>query len=125
MNIRTYTASDESSLFALLSSEGDEWKDYLTDDGATKFKRTLERSLTFVAYEGETLCGYSRSVVDGEFHIYVCDLLVHKQSRGKGIGKQLMECIYEDYPEHTVFVLSDVDDYYQKLGYEKEGTCSR
>jgi hypothetical protein len=33
-----------------------------------------------------------------------------------------MECIYEDYPEQIVYVMSDVDKYYDKLGYRCEGS---
>lgn len=33
-----------------------------------------------------------------------------------------MECICSDYPEHIVYVMSDVDGYYEKLGYKKEGS---
>jgi len=33
-----------------------------------------------------------------------------------------MECIYEDYPDRIVFVMSDIDEYYKKLGYKREGS---
>ena len=33
-----------------------------------------------------------------------------------------MKCIYEDYPERIVFVMSDIDEYYKKLGYKREGS---
>jgi hypothetical protein len=33
-----------------------------------------------------------------------------------------MECIVKDHPERTVYVMSDVDPYYQKLGYPREGS---
>jgi len=105
-----------------MSAEAEEWEDYITEEGTQKFKRTLESSLVYVAYEDDMLCGFSRSIIDGEFFIYVCDLLVDKSCRGRGMGRQLMECICDVYPGHTVLVISDVDAYYQKLGYEKEGS---
>jgi GNAT superfamily N-acetyltransferase len=51
------------------------------------------------------------------FYIYVCDLLVTAKYRGRDIGRKLMEQLTTDYPNQTVFVMSDVDEYYQKLGY--------
>ena len=33
-----------------------------------------------------------------------------------------MECIYTDYPNHIVYVMSDVDEYYKKLGFKREGS---
>ncbi|GAK06167.1 hypothetical protein JCM19037_4744 [Geomicrobium sp. JCM 19037] len=122
LNLRRYGKQDENDLFQLIESEGEEWNDYLTEEGRENYKKTLAGSLTLLAYEGEELCGYSRSIVDGEFHVYVCDLLVHQEKRGNGYGEKLMAAIYEKYPNHTVFVMSDVDEYYEKLGYRKEGT---
>lgn len=122
MHIRKYNQSDEKKLFQLMASEGEEWEDYITEAGTLKFKRTLESSLVYVAYENNTLCGFSRAIRDGEFFIYVCDLLVHHHYRGRGIGRKLMEVLCETYPGHTVLVMSDADGYYEKLGYEKEGS---
>jgi len=42
--------------------------------------------------------------------------------RGKQIGKMLMECIAKDYTEHILYVMSGVNEYYEKLGYRREGT---
>ena len=75
-----------------------------------------------MAYEGDRLCGYSRSINDCNFYVYVCDLLVMPLHRGRKIGRKLMECIYNDYPNHIVYVMSDVDEYYKKLGYKREGS---
>jgi hypothetical protein len=33
-----------------------------------------------------------------------------------------MEQVCKEYPEQTVYVMSDVDPYYEKQGYQKEGT---
>lgn len=31
-----------------------------------------------------------------------------------------MECIYEDCPEQIEYVMSDVDEYYEKHGFRRE-----
>ncbi|MFS0788190.1 GNAT family N-acetyltransferase [Shouchella sp. 1P09AA] len=122
MNIYTYTPTMEQDLFALIASEGEEWHEYLYNGGKEKYLQTLASSITLVAYEEGKLIGYARAIVDGAFHVYVCDLLVHKQARGHKIGRKLMTDFYERYPSHVVLVMSDVDMYYEKLGYQKEGT---
>ena len=33
-----------------------------------------------------------------------------------------MDCILTDFPEIDVYVMSDVDQYYKKLSYEKDDT---
>ncbi len=123
MEIRRYRRlDDEEKLMKLLSDEGEDWSCYTTGTAAEKYRAALEASITYVAYEGETLCGYSRSINDCGFYIYVCDLLVAPAHRGKAIGRKLMECIYDEYPDCVVYVMSDVDVYYTKLGYRREGS---
>lgn len=123
MEIRGYNkAQDEGKLMCMIKSRGEEWACYSADDVSDKYREALEKSITYVAYEGDVLCGYSRSVDDCGFYVYVCDLLVVPEYRGKDIGRKLMECIYKDYPDSIVYVMSDVDGYYKKQGYEREGT---
>ena len=53
---------------------------------------------------------------------YIYDLLVKPSCRGAGLGRLLMEKVCSENSESTVYVMSDVDIYYQKLGYHKEGS---
>ena len=119
IEIRKYDSTkDYDDLMAVIKSEGEEWKDYLN----SKYQLALDRSITYVACADKNLCGYSRSINDNGIFIWVIDLLVDENYRGHSIGKMLMECLLTDYPDQDVYVLSDVDDYYHKLGYQKEGT---
>lgn len=117
--IRLYEpVRDCENLLQLIQSEGQEWEDYLNP----KYRTSLERSITYVAVVEDELCGYLRSMNDPGFFVWVLDLLVHKDYRGHAIGRKLMERVSIDFPDQDVFVMSDVDPYYEKLGYEKEGT---
>lgn len=122
MDIRLYTAQDENGMHALLLSEGDDWSCYSADTAFKKYKRALKSSLVYVAYEGATLCGYVRCRNDDGFGIYVYDLLVNKPFRGRSIGRLLMERVCADFPSDTVYVMSGVDGYYEKLDYPREGS---
>lgn len=123
MDIRVYSeADDEDKVMKIIENEGEEWQCYSSDNNSEKYRTALKNSITYVAYEGNVLCGYSRSINDCGFYIYVCDLLVTAGHRGKNIGRKLMECIYADYPNQIVYVMSDVDEYYNKLGYKREGS---
>ncbi|SHE79359.1 GNAT family N-acetyltransferase [Alkalibacter saccharofermentans] len=123
MEIRKYIKEqDEERLMRLIASEGEEWECYTGEDVAEKYRKALNASITYVAYQEGILCGYSRSIDDCGFYIYVCDLLVDRNHRGKNIGRKLMESIYLDYPDKIVYVMSDVDGYYEKQGYRREGS---
>jgi GNAT superfamily N-acetyltransferase len=121
MFIRKYIkTTDELQLMKMIDDE-DGW-DYASKSMAKKYAIALESSITYVASEGDVLCGYSRSLDDCGFYIYVCDLLVRPDYRGKDIGRKLMECLYKDYPNHVVYVMSDVDGYYEKVDFKRVGS---
>lgn len=119
---RYHPERDEDGVMRLMEEEGEEWACYTVGANADKYRRSLELSLTFVAYSNDILCGFVRCLEDHGFYIYVCDLLVGPAFRGRGIGRSLMEAVYGDFPEQIAYVMSDVDPYYEKLGYHREGS---
>ena len=122
MQIRPYKTTDEDALFDLMQREGEEWADYWDDEsGRQRYVQALaDATATYVVIEDDALCGFVRCI--GSFTIYVDDLLVDKTYRGRNFGRLLMERVFTDFPEHEVYVMSDVDEYYSKLGYAKAGT---
>jgi GNAT superfamily N-acetyltransferase len=125
MDIRRYTKEDAEPLMELIQAEGEDWACYSAPGAASKYIRMLGDSITHVAEEGGRLLGYARSIADGSLYIFICDLLVDKRSRGRGIGRALMERVCADYPDHTVYVMSGADEYYAKQGYIREGSIFR
>jgi len=119
MEIKKYSKDYESLLFDLLVDEGEEWSAYHGPAGRAKYIRTLESSITYIACDGNLVCGYARCREDDGFGVYVFDLLVRKTYRGKQIGKSLMERVCQDFPNQPVYVMSDIDPYYEKLGYRR------
>lgn len=123
MRIRAYNKKeDEEKLMKIIEAEGKEWNCYTNASVSEKYRLDLNNSITYVAYDGDSLYGFSRSIEDNGFYVYVYDLLVKPAARKRNIGRKLMECIYTDYPNHIVYVLSDVDEYYKKQGYKREGS---
>ncbi len=59
---------------------------------------------------------------DYGFGLYVYDLLVHKNFRGKQYGKKLLTHLKAQFSVIPVYVLSDVDEYYHKQDYQKIGS---
>lgn len=70
MEIKRYNPElDEEKLLKILKDEGEEWACYSADDVSEKYKQALIKSITYVAYEDNVLCGFSRSINDNGFYI--------------------------------------------------------
>ncbi len=120
LEIKRYNKIDDAvNLYKLIKNEGNEWIDYW---GSEKYKRALDNSIVYVAYDGDVLCGYVRCKDDDGFGIYIYDLLVDKSHRGNKYGFMLMQKICDTFPDNTVYVMSDVDLYYEKQGFKREGS---
>ncbi|MCL2668739.1 MAG: GNAT family N-acetyltransferase [Micrococcales bacterium] len=120
--VRRYRPDDDDQLYALLEREGAEWKDYWHGGGWARYQRALTSSVVFVLVADDELCGYVRCRDDDGFGVYVHDLLVDRAHRGKHHGRALLDHVCAHWPDETVYVMSDVDPYYEKLGYSKEGS---
>lgn len=119
-NILKYQIKHERELISLLGEEPD-WSSFLGDDAIDKFKSALLESETFLCQSEGSICGYLRALVDG-FGIYISELYVSPQHRGAGFGAELLERIKQEYPKQDVYVLSDEDAYYEKLGFQRVGS---
>lgn len=121
IQIEKYNKSrHESQILQIIKKEPD-WE-YADEKYVDEYKLALESSITYVACKGDTVCGYSRSLNDHEMYIFVCDLLVDPAYRGQSLGRKLSEIIYQDYAVDEVYVMSDIDPYYEKLDYKHEGS---
>lgn len=122
IKIRPYRKRQDTKLLDLLLSEGSEWAEYTAPNKRDLYLLNCEKSFTYLLYEDEEVIGYIRALEDYSYYMYVCDLLVRKDKRGQGYGKLLMDHIQKEFPNLTVLVMSDVDEYYTKLGYQKIGS---
>ncbi|OPZ62980.1 MAG: Acetyltransferase (GNAT) family protein [Firmicutes bacterium ADurb.Bin506] len=122
MVVRRYSRADEELLFDMLKDEGDDWLEYHGAEGRERYERALESSVTYVVFDGSILCGYARCREDDGFGVYVYDLLVRRSYRGRQLGRMLMERVAADFADQTTYVMSDVDPYYEQLGYQRVGS---
>ena len=122
MEIKPYHNHDFPNLFGLLVNEGEDWADYWRGEGHRQYQKVMSECIGYLAMDENECIGYLRARQDGVYGIYIYDLLVRGDHRGKQIGKQLMEAVKQAHPNQVVYVMSDVDLYYEKLGYLKEGS---
>lgn len=122
MTIKKYSSEDEINLITLIKSEGEDWSDYTSELGRFNYIRTIETSIVYVIYESNEIIAFIRCKEDNGFGIYVYDLLVRQDKRGNKLGLLLIEKVKNDYPEQSIYIMSDVDEYYIKCGYKKIGS---
>lgn len=71
---------------------------------------------------GETV-GMARIVGDRGVVYYICDMVVHPDHQGQGLGTRLMDALMAYIDEHApetayVNLVADVDGFYEQWGFE-------
>ncbi len=120
MKIKIYDESCYNDFLDLVLSD-DDFMEYSTTK-KEDYKKALEESVVFLAYDESICIGYIRVKKDRSFGVYVYDLLIRKSHRGHKHGKKLLDHVSISFPDQTIYVMSDEDTYYEQLGYEKIGS---
>ena len=83
--------------------------------------RYVQFSLVFGVYDGQKQVGLARIVSDYTTFAWLCDVFIHEDYRGKGIGKWLMETILA-HPDlqglrRIMLATNDAHGLYAKYGF--------
>ncbi len=83
-------------------------------------RKSIENSLCFGVFEGETQVGFSRLVTDYATFGWLCDVFILPTHRNHGLGKWMVQCVM-DHPDVKILrriILSsrDAQEFYQKAG---------
>ena len=86
-----------------------------------KLERALAHSLVFGLYDGSRQIGLARIISDFAIFAYLCDLIIHEDYRGQGLGKWLLESIHS-YPDlqglrRWTLVTRDAHGLYTQFGW--------
>jgi len=98
------------------------WDLFTNERSLDNYKKSLDKSITYVCYENGAFCGYLRALLDDGFAIYISELFVVPEWRGRAVGRSLITKVKTNYRHLTVYALSDEDTYYEKLGYRSIGS---
>jgi len=84
-------------------------------------ERALKNSLVFGVYEGSRQIGVARVISDYSIFAYLCDVFIHEDYRGHGLGKWLMQTIFS-HPDlkdirRWVLVTNDAHGLYKQYGF--------
>lgn len=102
----TYKEFGNSFVEQVMSIYHDEGWTVYSESEAAKVMRAFDKSLFILgAFEQEKLLGFIRCTGDGEFNVYVTDLIVDKSYRKQGIGKTLFKMAMERFKNIENFTL--------------------
>ena len=78
------------------------------------------------AYHGSLLIGAGRGLADGKDTSYLCDIAVHPEYQGHGVGKAIVQNLVRLSEGHRKIILyanPGVEGFYAKLGFKKMNTA--
>jgi GNAT superfamily N-acetyltransferase len=86
-----------------------------------QLERALAHSLVFGLYNGVHQIGLARVISDYSIFAYLCDVIIHENYRGQGLGKWLMSAVH-NYPDlvnvrRWMLVTNDAHGLYEQFGY--------
>ena len=77
-------------------------------------------------YDSESLIAAGRALADGIDCSYICDVAVHPEYQGQGLGKQVVTKLVEFSKNHRKIILyaaSGTEPFYLKLGFKRMTTA--
>lgn len=85
--------------------------------------KAFANSMVFGVYEGQKQIGIARVVTDFSVFAYLCDVFIHENYRGHGLGKWLMQTVTEHpdlkHVRRFMLVTSDAHGLYQQFGFSQ------
>ena len=99
----------------------------LGDKSPDKLELVFNNSMfKYFVYDGEKLVGVGRALADGFDCSYICDIAIHPDYQGQGLGKAIIEKLVEDSKEHQKILLYAVptkESFYAKFGFSHMKTA--
>lgn len=83
-------------------------------------EEAFKNSYYILAYAGKQLIGFARALSDRHFYTGIYDVVVTPEFQGKGIAKEMMNKLVEEF-KGTYFFLTYTDgnrEFYEKCGFQ-------
>ena len=81
---------------------------------------------TYFVYDADILIGVGRALADGVDCSYICDVAIHPDYQGIGIGREVISRLVEASKHHKKIILYAVpgkEAFYAKFGFKKMKTA--
>ena len=97
--------------------------DKKTDDLQKAFGNSMYKCFVF---EGAQLVGVGRTLADGVDCAYICDVAVHPEYQGTGIGKSIIKklmSLSEGHKKIILYANPGKEGFYKTLGFKRMSTA--
>ena len=121
MIIRPASTNDFQAIYALYQTE--KWMSFTEEKVTSLFSTKLSHYV--VVEENQKILGFARYLTDEVMTTFLAEIIIDKSYRGKGLGQQLIEEIHKKYPLTRIELISEVDGFYQTVGFKPVGTGFR
>ena len=99
----------------------------LGDKPANMLEKVFHNSMfKYFVYEENRLIGVGRALADGMDSAYLCDIAIHPDYQGIGLGKAITQRLLNDvqgYSKIILFASMGKSGFYEKLGFSKMTTA--
>lgn len=114
--IRPWTEADVPAIQRISSAEGWPSPTQRPDDTLFAWQHSWP---ALVAVDGETVVGFVRGITDGAITMYIAEMAVDAQQRGRSIGRALLDICHFLYPTTRLDLLSvdDARNFYKACGF--------
>ncbi|HPF44833.1 MAG TPA: GNAT family N-acetyltransferase [Syntrophomonadaceae bacterium] len=116
-----YLLSDEKSLLSMEAVFGLLSKTYWAKDRPIeKIEASIENSLCWGLFHNNRQIGLARIVTDNVSVYYLCDVVIDKEYRKKGLGSFMLKNIlrhFENQNMKGLLVTRDAQEFYKKFGF--------
>ncbi|WP_459481641.1 GNAT family N-acetyltransferase [Clostridium saccharoperbutylacetonicum] len=86
--------------------------------------KSIQNSMCYGIFENNvTQVGFARIITDYATTYYLCDVIIDKEHRGKGLGKALIEFITNDIELKNLrglLLTKDAHGLYKQYGFERD-----
>jgi GNAT superfamily N-acetyltransferase len=118
VTVRAWTEADFADVQRLSRAEG--WPTPITrpQEALTAWRQSWP---ALVAADGEAVIGFLRALTDGAVTMYIAELLVDAQWRGRDIGYVLLDVCHRMYPSTRIDLLStaSAESFYEHLEFRR------
>jgi len=99
--------------------------DWSSADRPDELINALRNSRSLVtARENGKLVGIANAISDGYLVVYYPHMLVHPDYHGQGIGRLIMQAMfdrYESFHQQMLTAVADAVGFYEQVGFERAG----